>query len=168
MNTRPFHPSPVWALLVAFAMFSAGCANSPLSKETPVIAKPQLQFIDLQGFDRDLAGSLGTSLPKVEITFYDRITPSALPERLQKWMASVESGGGTVKITPPPSTVTAKNPFLLISAASTLWSANKMAKEASTNAQFRVAQGYDADVLLKVDDSGNTVVDKLIFSQRKK
>ena len=107
-------------------------------------------------------------MPKVEITFYDRITPSALPERLQKWMASVESGGGTVKITPPPSTVTAKNPFLLISAASTLWSANKMAKEASTNAQFRVAQGYDADVLLKVDDSGNTVVDKLIFSQRKK
>ena len=91
-----------------------------------------------------------------------------MPERLQQWMASVEAGGGTVKVTPPKSSVTAKNPFLIISAISTLWTASKMAKEAAVKAQFQKAQSYDAEILLKVDDKGDTLVDQVVFVQRKK
>ena len=146
----------------------SGCQTNPLPAQSAAPAKTSLVFVDLLSFDKDLSGSLASSLPKVDVAFYDRITPSAIPERLQKWMASVESGGGNVKISPPPSSVTAKSPFLLLSAASSLWSANKMAKEAAISAQYRAAHVYDAEILLKLDDKGDTVVDKVVFNQRLK
>ncbi len=159
-----------FAVLISLfgAFLLAGCETNPSQTASAAPAKPSLQFVDLAGFDKDLTQSLGSPLPKVDIAFYDRITPSAIPERLQKWMASVESSGGSVKVVPPPSTVTAKSPFLLLSAASSLWSANKMAKEAAVAAQYKVAHQYDADIVLKVDDKGDTVVDKVVFNQRKK
>ncbi len=160
--------SGAMALLIACAAL-AGCADYPTGPDgAKAVPLAQLQFVDLQGFDRDLAASLAAPLPSVDVAFYDRVTPSALPERLQKWMAAVEAGGGSVKILPPPSAVTAKSPFLLISLASSLWTANKMAKEAAVAAHFRAAHTYNADVQLKVDDKGDTVVDKVVFSQRKK
>jgi hypothetical protein len=91
-----------------------------------------------------------------------------MPERLQNWMAAVESGGGKVKVTPPKSSVTAKDPFLLFSLFSTLWKASGMAQEMSTKAQFRSAQAFDAEIVLKQDDKGDTVVERVIFTQRKK
>lgn len=153
---------------LAFALAIAGCESNPTQTSDASPPKAELQFVDLQGFDRDLSGSLSAQLPKVDVAFYDRIAPSAMPERLQQWMASVEAGGGTVKVIPPKSTVTAKNPFLLISAATSLWSASKMAKEMATKAQFKAAQAFDAEIVLKVDDKGATLVDKVVFIQRKK
>jgi hypothetical protein len=155
------------ALLAALAL--AGCQQIPTAPEARTAApKAQLQFVDLQGFDRDLAASLGAPLPKVDVAFYDRVTPSDLPDRLQKWMASVESSGGSVKVIPAPSSVTARSPFLLISAVSSLWTANKMLKEAAAAAQFKAAHAYDAEIVLKLDDKGDTVVDKVVFNPRKK
>lgn len=157
---------PILLLTLAFAL--VGCESNPPQPVNSVPAKAALQFVDWKGFDRDLASSLATPLPKVEVAFYDRVAPSALPDRLQHWMAAVDAGGGTVKIVPPKSSVTAKNPFLLISAISTLWSASKMVKDMSTQAQFRAAQDYDAEIILKPDGEGDSVVDKVIFTQRKK
>lgn len=158
------------ALLISLAggVLLVACQNNPLEAQSAAPAKTAMLFVDLPSFDKDLTQSLASPLPKVDVAFYDRITPSAIPERLQKWMASVESGGGSVKISPPPSSVTAKSPFLLLSAASSLWSANKMVKEAAIAAQYKVARLYDAEIVLKIDDKGDTVVDKVIFNQRLK
>ena len=147
-------------------MALVACESNPSIVQSSAPPKAELQFVDLQNFDHALAGSLSAALPKVDVAFYDRVTPSALPERLQHWMASVEAGGGTVKVVPPKSSVTAKNPFLLISAISALWSASKMAKEMSTNAQFRAARSYDAQIILKADERGDSVVDRVVFIQR--
>lgn len=177
MNNLPASTAALIATLACVAQGLVGCVSNPTapaaaattaSSTAPTAPKAQLQFVDLQGFDRDLAASLGAPLAQVDVAFYDRITPSALPERLQKWMASVEAGGGTVKVVQPPSSVTARSPFLVISAISSLWTANKMAKEAAVAAQFRAARAYDAEILLKLDDKGETVVDKVAFNQRKK
>jgi len=156
------------ACLALLSLTLVACETNPAQPISAVPAKAELQFVDLQGFDRDLTGSLSASLPKVDVAFYDRIAPSALPERLQHWMASVEAGGGTVKVIPPKSSVTAKNPFLLISAVSSIWSASKMAKEISTESRFRAAQAYDAEIILKADEVGDSLVDKVVFIQRKK
>ncbi|MCF8211484.1 MAG: hypothetical protein K9K38_19090 [Rhodoferax sp.] len=145
------------------AIVMLGCQTSP-TQTAP--AKPELAFVDIQGFDRDLTGSLSSPLPKVDVTFYDRIVPSALPVRLQTWIASVESGGGSVKVVPPKSNLTSKSPFMLIGAISSLWSASKTAKDMSTQAQFNAAKDYDAEIILKVDDHGDSVVDKVVFVKR--
>jgi hypothetical protein len=157
------------AVILGLACGVAGCETNP--SEPPAAAaaaeqKSELQFLDLQSFDRELAGSLAAPLPKVDVTFYDRVTPSALPERLQNWLTSVEAGGGTVKVTPPKSDISAKDPFLLISLVSSLWSATKMTKAAVLTSQFRSARTYDAEIVLKEDEKGENVVDKLVFVLR--
>ncbi len=154
--------------LCAIAGGLAACSSGPLPGEAQSPPKPDLQFVDLQGFDRDLGSSLGAPLAKVDVAFYDRISPNALPERLQRWMAAVEKGGGTVKVVPPKPSVGTRSPMLLISAITSLWSASNMAKEMSANAQFKAAQAYDVDVLLKLDDRGDSVVDKVVFVKRQK
>lgn len=131
-------------------------------------AKTRVQFTDLPIFDRELSTMLGTPAPTVNVAFYDRVKPSDLPDRLQRWMAAVESGGGKVKVTPPPSTVTAKNPFLLLSAVNAIFNISKASKAAAVAALYKSAETYDADIQLKVDDKGDTVVDRVVFSQRAK
>ena len=155
-------------VVLALAFLLVACDTNPTQAVSTEPAKAELQFVDMQGFDRDLATSMSATLPKIEVAFYDRITPSALPERLQHWMASVQAGGGSVKVVPPKSTVTAKNPFLLISAISTLWSASKMLKDISTQAQFQNAQDFDAEIILKADDKGESLVDRVVFIHRTK
>jgi hypothetical protein len=153
-------------LCLALSAVMAGCVTNPgVGADAP---KPELTFVDMQGFDRELTGSLSSPLPQVDVKFYDRVTPSAMPPRLQTWMASVESGGGTVKVVPPKSTLTAKNPFMLIGAISSLWSASKTYKDMATQAQFNSAKDFDAEIILKQDDQGDSVVDKVVFSKRKK
>jgi len=152
----------------ALALSLLGCQTNLNQSVGAAPAKAELAFVDLKGFDRDLAGSLSSPLPKVDVTFYDRVTPSAMPERLQLWMASVEGGGGAVKVVPPKSSLTAKNPFLLIGAISTLWSVNKTMKEMSDQSQFNSAKDFDAEIILRQDDQGDSVVDKVVFLKRKK
>jgi hypothetical protein len=163
--TRHFTQRLTWILALSLSLLACAASPDPQSLAPP---QAELQFVDLQGFDRDLNSSLSAPLPRVEVAFYDRIVPSAMPERLQHWMAAVEAGGGKVSIIAAKSTVTAKNPFLLISAISTLWSASKMMKEASSEAKFKSAQTFDAEIVLKQETQGESVVDKVVFVQRKK
>lgn len=156
------------ALTLALAFVLTACESNPSQSTSLEPPKAVLQFVDLQGFDRELSAALSAPLPKVDVSFYDRITPSALPPRLQSWMASVEAGGGNVTVVPPKSTVAAKNPFLLIGAITSLWTASKMAKEMSTKSQLNAAKGYNAELILKIDDKGDSVVDKVVFVQRQK
>lgn len=130
-------------------------------------AKPELAFVDLPSFDRDLYAALHEPLPRVEITFYDRITPSSIPPRLQRWLESVDSNGGKVAVIQPPSTVAAKSPLLLIGAVTSLWSAQKVAREMSENSEVKIAGNFDAQVQLKQDDRGEVIVGKVVFVQRK-
>ncbi len=168
MNNLVFWRSIPLMITVALAFLATtGCSSTPLGPIDGGPPKSDMQFVDLQGFDRELGSSLSAPLPRVDVAFYDRVSPNALPERLQRWMASVESGGGTVKVVPPKPSVTPKNPLLLISAISTLWSASSFAKEMAVNAQFKAAQAFDAEILLKTDDRGDSVVDKVVFVKRK-
>ena len=86
-------PMNLMACVLLLASLTA-CETNPAQPARPVAAKAELQFVDLAGFDRDLSASLSATLPRIEVAFYDRITPSAVPERLQHWMAAVELGGG--------------------------------------------------------------------------
>lgn len=150
-----------WVSIVVAGLLLAGCvATAPT-----VPAKSELQFLDVAGFDRDLSASLGQQLPRVEVGFSDRVTPSNLPVRLQKWLESVDKGGGKVAVVEPPSTVAAKSPLLVIGAISTLWSAQKTVREAGEQLDLRAASRYDAQLRLK-SDRGDIVVDKVVFTHR--
>ncbi len=179
-------PAHVAAISICAALAFSGCASAPApaaasastgtaaaAKSSPdtspspsPAAKPSLEFVDLQAFDSDLRTSLSAPLPKVDVAFFGRITPSALPERLQHWMTAVQAGGGSVKVVPPASTVTTRNPMMLINLLSSFWTASEAIKSRSTQAQYRVAHAFDAQIVLKLDDKGDTVVDRVVFLKK--
>ncbi len=156
---------------IAIALMVAACSSSMpggSSLQAQPEAKPNVAFVDLQGFDRELGASLVAPLPKIDVAFIDVVKPSAIPERLQKWMAAVEAGGGSVVITQPKSELQSRALFAIVSAVTTAWSASKFAKEYSQERQFKAAQNYNAEILLKRDATGDTIVDKVVFTQRAK
>ncbi len=79
--------------IILVLVASVGCSSTPLAAQSANPPKADMQFVDLQGFDRELGSALSAPLPRVDVAFYDRVSPNALPERLQRWMASVENGG---------------------------------------------------------------------------
>jgi hypothetical protein len=155
-------------LSMGLAVFVVACKTSPSAEKSTTQAKPELQFLDFQSFDKDLQNSLAAPLPSVEVTFLDRVSPNVIPDRLQKWMAAVEADGGQVQVIEPPPAFAPKDPFLLVSIVSSLWSASKVVREAAQSSQFNAAKGYDAKLILKNSEQGGTVVEKVVFVARKK
>ncbi len=154
-------------VLSAFLLLSACASNTPPTANQAT-AKPELTFVDLKSFDRELTAALAEPLTKVEVAFFDKVTPSALPDRLQHWMVSVEAGGGSVKVLPPKPSVTPKNPFLIISLVTSLWSASDMFKSVSDQTHYKSAHAFDAEIVLKIDGNGDSVVDRVIFIKKSK
>jgi hypothetical protein len=141
------------------------CANAP--DPATATAKPSVAFIDLTGFDRELHQSLGAKLAVVDVPFTANTSATAMPERVQQWLHAVEKGGGEVKVTPPHSSVTAKNPLLLLSLVSGVWNSIKVAKAVQSYELHKPAQSYDAEIVLKISDQGDRLVDKILFTERK-
>jgi hypothetical protein len=155
--------SLIWISLLAGLL--AACANpSPMSS---MVAQPKLEFIDLENFDRDLNASLGAQLANVDVIVVNSTTATTIPPRLQAWLHAVEVGGGTVKVSPPHSTVSAKNPLLLLSLVSGIWNSIKVTKAVQAHEMHKPAQAYDAEILLKIDDKGERLIDKILFTQKK-
>lgn len=145
-----------------------GCESIPSQASSTSQPKSHLQFIDFQGFDRDLSAALAAPLEHVDIAFHDKVTPSAMPPRLQTWIAAIDSGGGAVTVVPPKPSVAPKTPMLLIGLVSSFWTATQAAKDMAEKAQYNAARVYDASILLKLDEKGESIVDKVVFSLRKK
>ena len=156
----------VHSICIALLAGVGGCAATNDAPSAQSQAASALSFVDLQSFDGQMHASLLSSLSTVDIGFYEKVTTTAIPERLQRWLAAVETNGGVVKVIPPPSSVTAKSPFMLLSAASSIYSASKMIKESNIQARYKVAQPYDAEIRLRVDEKGDTIVDKVVFIDR--
>lgn len=153
-----------WVGVLAGVLLAGCVATTPDAPAQP--PRAELQFIDVPAFDRDLGASLGGALPRVEVGFSDRVVPSSLPTRLQRWLESVDRSGGKVALVDPPTTVAAKSPFMIIGAISALWGAQKTAREVSDELNLRSAGRYNAQLRLKYDARGDVVVDKLVFVKR--
>ncbi len=157
-------PTLTLFFVVLVALVTA-CANPAVST---VQAKPQLEFIDLDGFDHSLNASLRANLPTVDVAVLNATTATSIPPRLQAWLQSVESGGGKVTVTPPKSSVAPKSPLLLLSLVSGIWNTTRATKAIATYDLHKSANKYDAELLLKVDDKGERLIDRIIFTERKK
>ncbi|GEM_PF-7130231 len=165
-------------LVVTAACLSfLGCAGQPASENEASASaaaseskstQGDMRFIDIQSFDQRLGQSLGSGVESVSVTFYDRLTPSQLPDRLQKWMAAVEANGGKVNVQQPPSStgMTAKSPFLVVSGLVSLWSAKKALDEIQRKREFTSAGKYDAVIRLVPDSAGNHFIQTITFNKR--
>jgi hypothetical protein len=161
--------------LVTIALLTA-CASVPeqttastsaANAARTALAKPQLEFIDLAGFDRELSSSLTAKLPNVNVAVVNTVPANDIPVRMQAWLQAVEAGGGTVTVSPPKSTVAAKNPLILLTLVSGIWNSIKAHKAVQNYDLHKPARTYDAEIVLKVNEQGDRLIDKVIFTERK-
>ena len=99
----------------------------------------------------------------IKIAFIDRVKPSNLPDRLTPWMTTLRNAGGELKVVPPAGELQARG-LPLLSLIPTLWTIFSAVK--TDQPQTSLLEGYDAQILLKIDASGDRLVDSIVFKKR--
>ena len=162
------------SFLMVLACTLVACAsNVPLSTPTSVpvqananVTSQVINFVDIAQFDRDLSASLQVKSFPVDVTFYDKVSPNKMPERLQKWLSVVESDGGKVLVEPPPNEFTPKGPFAMLSLLGTLVSTIKNFAQFNSDKIYEAAKGRNAVIALERNSNGEVVVTKVKFVKR--
>jgi len=153
-------------LLSLVSYLIVGC-SSTVNISQEIKPSNQLNFIDIGKFDNELAVSLKELDGTVDIAFYQKVSPNQMPERLQKWISSVEQSGGRVNVEQPNGELASKDPFSIISIISSLIGGAKNFADFRTNDIYKNINGRDASVKLGRNSNGEVVVDKVQFVKRK-
>lgn len=141
-----------------------GCTTDQSTINSKVEAKSNITFIDIGKFDSELHASLiGKANEPIVVSFYDKVSPNEVPPRLQKWLTSVERNGGKVEIEPPPNEFAAKDPMLLISLFSGLFSSMKAITQIQDEQVIKAAKGRTAVISLERNAAKQLVVGKVTF-----
>jgi len=152
--------------LLAVGYLIVGC-SSTVNFSQEIKPSNQLNFIDIGKFDNDLVVSLKELDATVDIAFYQKVSPNQMPERLQKWISSVEQSGGRVNVEQPNGELAPKDPFSIISIISSIIGGAKNFAEFRTNDIYKNINGRDASVKLVRNSNGEVVIDKVQFIKRK-
>lgn len=156
------------AIIVLFSLALLSCAsNVPLTTvlETNAISG-KLSFIDVAKFDRDLASAMLQKNDVTEVAFYEKVSPNSVPERLQKWLAVVESKGGKVLVEPPPNELVSRSPFAALSLVGSLISTIKGLAHFNAEKIYEAANGRDAVISLERNNKDEVVVKTIKFVRR--
>ncbi len=159
-------PTPLLGcVLLSCVLALLGCASNP-TQGASATPQPRLNFVDIDAFDRDLAASLRADLGTVDIQFFEKVSPNALPPRLQKWLQTAEGTGGRVQVDPPEGELVARNPLALLSLFGTLFSTAKAAVQMQQEAQLNAAREHDVRIVLERASDGRVLVNKVTFKKR--
>jgi len=126
-----------------------------------------MEFIDISKFDRDMNASLTDKYDVVEVVFYDKVSPNNIPERLQNWISSIEKAGGKVEVKRPEGELVSKDPFSIISLASSLYSSLKSKAIIPFDRSYDSAKGRNALIQLERNKDGAVVVSYIKFEKTK-
>jgi len=125
-----------------------------------------VRFIDIGKFDTDLERALTNGNHAVNVTFFEKTSPNSMPNRLQKWISSVEKSGGRIDIEAPPDEPTPRSPALLLGLLGGLWSSIKAWGEIREQAVVRAAQARNVVIMLERNTSGEIIVARVVFTPR--
>lgn len=155
-------------IALGMLLLCAACSSPSVSLFEKAKPASNLGFIDIEKFDRDLAASFDESLEVVDVVFYDKTSPNAIPSRMQKWISATENTGGKVTIQPPLNEVVPKNPVALFGLFGSLFSGAKAALDMKADSRLEKIKGHDAVIYLERNSQGEVVVGKVKFTKQPK
>ena len=149
-------------LLAAVSLVLSGCASDP--KLPP--PKEKISYVDTNAFDRSLTSSLSANLDRVEIPIDDEISPIAIPERLNKWLAAVDANGGSVQVKQVEADSGGKTrsfPIALLGLASEVV---RLLRADPQETRYQPAANYDAELLVRQGPGGERIIERVILHRK--
>ena len=152
------------SLLILALVFSVSACQTVSTKvDDEVGIRTTVSFIDLEGFDVDLALALRSSAEPITVDFLEKPSPNNTPERLQKWVSQVRENGGRVKVEMPKNELTPKNPFALFGMIGSLWSGVSAISKMTDEQKYELANGRDAIIRLERGPNKELVIGQIVF-----
>lgn len=153
-------------IILSLSLLLMSCSTTSVSLNGSDKASPNVSFVDIDKFDRDLTASLVEPIQEVNVTFYEKTSPNSIPPRIQKWISATEKNGGRVTIHPPPNELAPKDPFALIGLFGSLFNTVKSLIDAQSDPRLEKVRGHDAVIYLERNKQGQVVVSNLKFVKR--
>lgn len=147
--------------IVALAVWSvtgASAEEAPDSGGDGGMRQP-LTFLDSRLFDSRLSKELGSGRERVEVEVSGKVTLSAIPPRLDKWVTKVGEEG-SVELREGPGRTRAFFSLLPL-----VFSAFQQASE---ERMLEPARDYNATILYRRDANGDTLIDRIVFTRRQR
>lgn len=161
----------VMVLAVACAMPATaaqpeGPADKPAADkpaaEMPVVPVPApITFFDSRLFDSKLANDLADGKGEVSVEVAGKISLNNIPARIDKWLTVVGEHGEVVVKSEPP----ALKPKFLLAVLPVVFS---FAQKFNSERLWEPAKQYNAVMVYHVDRDGESVLDRIVFTKKKK
>lgn len=143
-------------------MVLAGCATESAKLPPP---RERVAYLDTNAFDRSLTSSLSANLDTVEIPVNDKISPIAIPDRLNKWLAAVDANGGAVEVKQVDNSQgkTRSFPIILIGLAIEVV---RLLRGDPQEKVYQPAAGYDADIFVRQEPGGERIIERVVLRRK--
>lgn len=153
--------SPLIAASLFIAALLAACASEPPAPPP----KEKVAYIDTTSFDRSLSRSLNADLDTIEIPVEDRMSPVAIPERLNKWLSAVDASGGNVQVK-QASDEQGKTRGFPIAVIGLAIEVVRLLRGNPEEKLYKPAGNYDADIVVRQGPSGERVIERVVLKRR--
>lgn len=163
--TVPEAVQPVVAAPVTMEQPVASVPSSPSESPLQPIAsnKSRLTFMDSKLFDVRLGKELESGKDTIEVDVSGRVPLSNIPVRIDRWVVkSAEEG----KVELLPSEQAPKTRFIF-SLIPMIFNAVGFMKDVQEEKMFDRAKNYDTKIYYKKDESGETLIEKIVMTKRK-
>lgn len=125
--------------------------------------KSRLTFMDSKLFDVKLSKELESGKDTVEVDISGRVPLSNIPIRIDRWVVkSAEEG----KVELLPSEQAPKTRFIF-SLIPMVFNAFGFLKNVQEEKMFDQAKNYDMKIYYRKDESGETLIEKIVMTKRK-
>jgi|TARA_B100001971_G_scaffold66325_1_gene61042 hypothetical protein len=118
----------------------------------------KLDFIDTRTFDKNLSTAMRTQEEKIEVTPIVKFSPNEIPDRLGKWVSTIDEKGGEV-VTENQSPKTKG----LFGIGTGIDLALTLGKKIHDKILYKPAGKYDATIYYKSEEG---LVEKIVFTRK--
>jgi hypothetical protein len=153
-------PALACSLLVAALL--AACASEPPAPPP----KEKVGYLDTTSFDRSLSSSLNADLETIEIPVTDRMSPVAIPERLNKWLSAVDANGGNIQVKQLPDESGGKQRGFPIAVIGLAIEVVRLLRGTPEERMYKPAANYDADIMVRQGPNGERIIDRVLLKRR--
>jgi len=125
-------------------------SNLPKSRTEP---SSYLKYIDTNQFDQQLSQSMQQDEQEIEIETLSPFSSNNIPERLNNWLSMITQNGGKVKTEPAEGERVLGTIKLIFNSIYNL-------------GKYKPAAKYDAKLIYRRNESGEAMIEKVIFTNR--